>query len=102
MRKTPERRSRIPGRKAWAAISSAVTQLESELGVRLLNQTTHTITLSDVGHAFFPLVHGVLQDLERAVASVALGSDRHRAPPVCNLLHRLCRGRDCTPSVTQY
>jgi DNA-binding transcriptional LysR family regulator len=54
-----------------SALSLLIKDLETELGVRLLERTTRTVRLSDVGMSFRPLVHGVLQDLERAVASVA-------------------------------
>jgi DNA-binding transcriptional LysR family regulator len=54
-----------------SALSLLVRDLESELGVRLLDRTTRNVRLSAVGASFRPLVHGVLQDLERAIASVA-------------------------------
>ncbi|MBP8297730.1 MAG: LysR family transcriptional regulator [Burkholderiales bacterium] len=74
-----------------SALSLLIKDLESELGVRLLDRTTRAVALSDVGHAFFPLVHGVLQDLERAVASVAdlrdlkRGVARIAAPQIMSL-----------------
>ena len=54
-----------------SALSLLIKDLESELGIRLLDRTTRNVRLAEAGHAFLPLVTGVLQDLERAVASVA-------------------------------
>ena len=54
-----------------SALSLLIKDLESELGIRLLDRTTRNVRLSEVGQAFLPLVNGVLQDLERAIASVA-------------------------------
>lgn len=54
-----------------SALSLLIKDLETELRVRLLDRTTRNVRLSDVGTSFLPLVHGVLQDLERAIGRVA-------------------------------
>jgi len=54
-----------------SALSLLIKDLETELGIRLLERTTRNVRLSEAGASFRPLVNGVLQDLERAIASVA-------------------------------
>ena len=54
-----------------SALSLLVKDLESELGIRLLDRTTRSVRLAEAGHAFLPFVVGVLEDLERAIDSVA-------------------------------
>ena len=54
-----------------SALSLLIKDLEGYLRVRLLDRTTRNVRLSEVGASFLPLVHGILQDLERAIGSVA-------------------------------
>lgn len=54
-----------------SALSLLIKELETDLGARLLERTTRSVRISEVGEAFLPLVNGVLQDLERALLSVA-------------------------------
>lgn len=61
-----------------AHLSRVVTQLERELGVRLLERTTRSLSLTEVGRDFFERALGILgavEDAERAVHQV-LGEPR--------------------------
>jgi len=79
-----------------AALSSLIKELESQLGVRLLDRNTRKVALSGVGEQFFPLAERVLQDLDDAVLSITnlkemrRGIVRIAAPEVisCTLLPR--------------
>ncbi|UUZ66416.1 LysR family transcriptional regulator (plasmid) [Polaromonas sp. P1-6] len=54
-----------------SALSLLIKDLESELGVRLIERTTRNVVLSEVGNELLPLIKQVLQDLDRAINSVA-------------------------------
>jgi DNA-binding transcriptional LysR family regulator len=54
-----------------SALSLLIKDLEAQLRVRLLDRTTRAVRLTEAGHAFLPLVQGVLADLARAMTSVA-------------------------------
>ncbi|SHH38039.1 LysR family transcriptional regulator [Pollutimonas bauzanensis] len=49
-----------------SAISKAVTRLEKELGVRLLQRTTRSVGLTDDGKSFFEHCQQILMDVEHA------------------------------------
>lgn len=51
------------------AISKAVAQLETRLGVRLLNRTTRALTLTDAGRAFYDRARTALDAAEEAEAA---------------------------------
>lgn len=53
-----------------AALSGLVKELESRLGVRLLDRNTRSVEASVVGAAFEPLARRVLADLDEALQSV--------------------------------
>lgn len=53
-----------------SALSGLIKELESHLGVRLVDRNTRSAELTTVGHAFVPLVQKILQDLDSALASV--------------------------------
>src|SRR5690606_4571501 len=53
-----------------AALSGLVKELESRLGVRLLDRNTRNVSASVVGLAFEPLVRRLLGNLEEALESV--------------------------------
>ncbi|HBP28558.1 MAG: LysR family transcriptional regulator [Advenella sp.] len=53
-----------------AALSGLVKELESRLGVRLLDRDTRNVSASPVGVAFEPLVRRLLGNLEEALESV--------------------------------
>lgn len=53
-----------------AALSGLIKELESRLGVRLLDRNTRSVSASVVGAAFEPMVHRVLASLDDALESV--------------------------------
>jgi DNA-binding transcriptional LysR family regulator len=53
------------------ALSLLVKELESELGLRLLNRTTRKVELSDAGREFYPLAEKVLDDLQSAMRNAS-------------------------------
>jgi len=83
-----------------AALSGLVKELESRLGVRLLDRNTRSVMASDVGNAFEPMVRRVLADLDEALEGVSnlkalrRGLVRVAAPePLsCTLLPELIAG----------
>jgi DNA-binding transcriptional LysR family regulator len=54
-----------------SSISRSVTNLEAELGVRLLHRTTRKLTLTDGGQHFFERMQAVLSEAEQASLAVA-------------------------------
>ncbi len=59
-----------------SALSRRITQLESEVGVRLLHRTTRAVRLSDEGRAYFERSRGALRELEEARLVAATTRDR--------------------------
>ncbi|MBO1114123.1 LysR family transcriptional regulator [Bordetella petrii] len=57
-----------------AAVSKSVARLENRLGVKLLNRTTRSISLTDDGELFYQRCRGILSDLEGAEAAVTRAS----------------------------
>ena len=47
-----------------SAISKLLSRLESRLGVRLLNRTTRTLSLTEAGHAYFQRCVDILDEIE--------------------------------------
>lgn len=58
-----------------SSVSRRVSELEDELGVRLLHRTTRKLTLTDAGRAYFEQAERALQGLD-AAAEAASGLDR--------------------------
>jgi DNA-binding transcriptional LysR family regulator len=57
-----------------STVSRRVTELEAQLGARLLQRTTRSLALTDVGSAYYARVEralGELSDAERAVAELS-------------------------------
>lgn len=52
------------------ALSNAVAKLESNLGARLFNRTTRSVSLSEAGRAFVEQVAPALRDIQNAMAGV--------------------------------
>ncbi|MGB6102376.1 MAG: LysR family transcriptional regulator [Pusillimonas sp.] len=83
-----------------AALSGLVKELESRLGVRLLDRNTRSVSASVVGTAFEPMVRRLLVNLEEALESVTnlkelrRGLVRVAAPETlsCTLLPELIAG----------
>ncbi len=55
---------------APSAVSRAVLRLEDELGVRLLQRTTRSLTLTEAGNRFYQRCQQILNDLEEAELEV--------------------------------
>ena len=53
-----------------SALSGLIKELELGLGVRLVDRNTRSISLTEVGRSFVPLVEKTLQDLDGALASI--------------------------------
>jgi LysR family transcriptional regulator for bpeEF and oprC len=49
-----------------SSVSKAVQRLEEELGIRLLNRTTRSVTLTDDGAAFYVRCRQIIDELEEA------------------------------------
>ena len=54
-----------------AALSGLIRELESRVGVRLLDRNTRSVSLSAVGQAFEPMARRVLSTLEEALDSLS-------------------------------
>src|SRR3954454_7314774 len=52
------------------ALSNAVAKLEANLGVRLFNRTTRSVSLTDAGRVFVEQVSPALQDIHGAMEAV--------------------------------
>ena len=61
-----------------SAVSRQVAELEAHLGVRLLNRTTRTLSLTESGQAFLERAVQLLADVEEAEALVASASPEPR------------------------
>lgn len=53
-----------------SALSGLIKELESGLGVRLVDRSTRRIHLSEVGREFHPVVTKILQDLDSALEGI--------------------------------
>ena len=60
-----------------AQISKSVMQLESHLGVRLLNRTTRRISLTESGKVYYERCLSILEDIEELESST---SDQNKIP----------------------
>jgi DNA-binding transcriptional LysR family regulator len=61
-----------------SGVSRAIARLEARLGVRLLERTTRTVTLSEEGRRLYEQIVPLLAGLEEAAASVAASKDAVR------------------------
>jgi DNA-binding transcriptional LysR family regulator len=61
-----------------SGVSRAIARLEARLGVRLLERTTRTVTLSEEGRRLYDQIVPLLAGLEEAAASVANSKDAVR------------------------
>src|SRR5262245_23504328 len=70
-----------------SSVSRTVARLEEHLGVRLLQRTTRSLSLTEAGQAFYDRVRGAVQGLEEAASAAReLGGEprgivRMTAPP---------------------
>ena len=90
-------------------VTRLVAELESHLGARLLNRTTRSIALTEVGEAYLEKVRSILIDIEEAEALASEATTEPRGhvrilcPPavaVHQLAKHLPRFRDAHPHVT--
>ncbi len=83
-----------------AALSGLIKELESRLGVRLLDRTTRKVAPSAVGEAFEPMARRVLSNLDEALDNLANLKELRRGlvrvaapePLSCTLLPALIAG----------
>ncbi|AFZ38294.1 transcriptional regulator, LysR family (plasmid) [Stanieria cyanosphaera PCC 7437] len=61
---------------APSAVSRAVLRLEDELGVRLLQRTTRSLTLTEDGEQFYKRARHILNDLEEAELEIKQSQSR--------------------------
>jgi DNA-binding transcriptional LysR family regulator len=61
-----------------SGVSRAIARLEARLGVRLLERTTRTVTLSEEGRRLYEQIVPLLAGLEEAAASLATSKDAVR------------------------
>jgi DNA-binding transcriptional LysR family regulator len=61
-----------------SGVSRAIARLEARLGVRLLERTTRTVTLSEAGRRLYEQIVPLVAGLEEAAASVAASKDAVR------------------------
>ena len=54
-----------------SALSGLIKELESALGLRVVDRSTRRTSLSDVGRDLYPLVEKILNDLDRVMEEVA-------------------------------
>jgi DNA-binding transcriptional LysR family regulator len=66
-------------------VSSSIARLEDLLGIRLLERTTRSVSLTDEGRRFYEQVMPLLAGLEEAVASAAQGTTAVRGRLRVNL-----------------
>src|SRR5574343_399519 len=52
-------------------VSKAVARLESDLGVRLLHRSTRSLSLTDVGEAYFEHCDRILEELGHADTTIS-------------------------------
>jgi DNA-binding transcriptional LysR family regulator len=68
----------VAGKSSQSGVSRAIARLEARLGIRLLERTTRTITLSKEGRRLYEQIIPLLAGLEEAAASVATSKDAVR------------------------
>ena len=74
---------------AQTSVSYSIRSLEAELGVRLFERTTKSVTLTDAGHSFAARVRPAVDILDLAQANIA--HDVSRVPYTVGV-SRLCSG----------
>lgn len=91
-----------------AVVTRAIAELEDHLGVRLLNRTTRSLALTEIGEDYHQRAQQILQDLEAADAAAASlhgtpsGTVRILCPPAFathQLMARLATFRERYPHI---
>ena len=68
-----------------SAVSKAITRLETKLGVRLLNRTSRSVSLTDEGHTFLRASQEAVANLRTAGAQLSLGAREPRGTLLVSL-----------------
>ena len=63
-----------------AAVSRAIAELESELGLKLMTRTTRRLALTPAGEQLLPHCRLILQTAEQVESRAALLTERHAGP----------------------
>jgi len=79
-----------------AAVTRAIGELETRLGVRLLNRTTRAVSLTEAGERFLAGARRVLADLDEIERAAA----RRRALPCGRAASCASRRRSCSAACT--
>lgn len=53
-----------------ALVSRHIADLERQLGIRLVNRTTRSVTLTEAGHKYYEFAHRILNDIEEEDAAM--------------------------------
>src|ERR1700751_236466 len=67
-----------------SALSQTIRQLETRLGVRLLNRTTRSVAPTSAGARLYERIARGIQDLDAAVAEVGEATGRTAGKPPLN------------------
>ncbi len=54
-----------------STLSGLIKEMESTLGVQVVNRSTRKVSLSDAGQTFYPMVAKLLEDLDKALDTVS-------------------------------
>lgn len=86
------------GRRSKATLSRRVAELEEQLGVRLIERSTHGLELTEAGQLLLSRTEGPMSEVVEAFAATAEGTDQVRgvlriAAPL--LFSQLAMGRLC-------
>ncbi len=74
-----------------SAISKAIARLETRLGLRLLNRTTRSLSLTEDGVALYERCRPILDDLNDVQASLMDGRERPKGRLRVSVPHIVCR-----------
>lgn len=61
-----------------SSVSSSISRLEEELGVKLFNRTSNRITLNDKGRQFFKSISHIFSELDNAVGNLTVEEEDNR------------------------
>jgi len=83
------------------ALTVRIRHLEEALGVRLLDRTTRSVALTQIGRGFLPVVARVLGEIDAVAVNardVADGDAASSPSPPCRPRRRRCCPRSSRPS----
>ena len=61
-----------------SSVSSSISRLEEELGVKLFNRTSNRITLNEKGRQFFKSISHIFSELDNAVGNLTVEEEDNR------------------------